>query len=213
MELDYSEKSINHAMIDFTKKAKNDGRRGPFYNGKQDWVFEKNNERLFYNAVWQAYLDANRTMRGIKGTDKERGAFINLARKIQMFFLDNEAPLSHEDWCRGFIDDLKKYNDFDARYGHAQKVVNMAFKYLYCCKNADKNRFEECHMPLDQYTLAWFFMESGKLYQEWSWLDPDKYYRIEDEIKNILHNDILGKELVIWNEFKYRIINLKEQHH
>lgn len=46
---------------------------------------------------------------------------------------------------------------YQATFGHAQKIVNMAFKYLYCCRGAEKYEntvFSHCHMPLDGYTIA-----------------------------------------------------------
>jgi hypothetical protein len=41
----------------------------------------------------------------------------------------------------------------------AQKIVNMAFKYLYCFDDANiyYNKFADCHMPLDRFTLKWFY--------------------------------------------------------
>ena len=167
---------------------------------------------LFINAVWQGYLDASRTFSGIIGTDKESGAFLNLAKSIQSYFERKDVKFNHDKWCTEFINDVKTYYDYDARYGQAQKVVNMAFKYLYCCNGAEayNTKFEECHMPLDQYTLAWLFSEGKPLYQEWSWFDRDTYKIVSDEIRSILKSDILGKELIIWDELKTRTINLKE---
>ena len=106
---------------------------------------------------------------------------------------------------------MKKFYKYDARYGQAQKVINMAFKYLYCCEGAEKynSKFADCHMPLDQFTLAWFFMEGNPLYQGWSWLDKTTYNSINEEVKKILKTCILDKELVIWNELKCKIIDLK----
>jgi hypothetical protein len=41
----------------------------------------------------------------------------------------------------------------------AQKIVNMAFKYLYCFDDANiyYKKFADCHMPLDRFTLKWFY--------------------------------------------------------
>ena len=67
-------------------------------------------------------------------------------------------------------------------------------------------------MPLDQFTLAWFFAEEGILYQEWSWFSEDLYKEVTEKIREIFKEDILGKELIIWNEYKHRIQNLKRKH-
>ncbi len=214
MKLEYSAKAKQRALSEFRYKRKDDGKRGPFYNKTQEWIFDKGNLELFINAVWQAYLDANRTFSGIKGTNKNEGAFLNLAKSIKKYFDLEEAEFSHDKWCKDFIRDIKKYNGYDARYGQAQKVVNMAFKYLYCCDGAEnyRDKFNKCHMPLDQFTLAWFFAEEGILYQEWSWFSAGKYKDVSEKIKKRLKDDILGKELIIWENYKHKIVNLREIH-
>ena len=211
----FTDESVRAAIYEFKNKKTGDGKRGPFYNGTVNWEFDVSNSILFQAAVWQGYLDASRTFTDIN-TDENRKAFNNLARKIQSYFQNDDSGFEHDSWCKSFIKDIKKYNNYpDVRYGQAQKVVNMAFKYLYCCEGAKyyKERFEPCHMPLDQYTLAWYFYEKGVLYQEWSWFDDARYKEVEDDIRKILNSDILGKELVIWQRFtdkdKPVVINLK----
>lgn len=45
-------------------------------------------------------------------------------------------------------------------YGQTQKIVNMAFKYLYCLfykyGKLKEGQFADCHMPLDSFSLEWF---------------------------------------------------------
>lgn len=47
------------------------------------------------------------------------------------------------------------------KYGQAQKIVNMAFKYMYCVWYGKKEykeyleKCEVCHMPLDSFSLEW----------------------------------------------------------
>lgn len=72
----------------------------------------------------------------------------------------------------------KKNSSLNVPYGKAQKIVNMAFKYMYCSMwclrtsvfGVDENlgtacisgckfkidKFEHCHMPLDSFILEWF---------------------------------------------------------
>ncbi len=55
------------------------------------------------------------------------------------------------------MNDMAQMLHYQATFGHAQKIVNMAFKYLYCCRGAEKYEntvFSHCHMPLDGYTIA-----------------------------------------------------------
>ena len=207
--------NVTAATIRFRNKSNEDGRpkKGPFFNGTQAWSFEKNDIELFKNAVWQGYLDASRTFHGIEGTDKNQGAFLKLAKSIQAYFNDDK-PFDHNSWCNSFIADIEKYNHYNARYGQAQKVVNMAFKYLYCCDNIDEQtriKFDPCHMPLDQYTLAWYFLQGRNLFLEWSYLNQEQYETISTDIRTILGNDTLRAELVIWEGMKPKIINLKSK--
>lgn len=64
----------------------------------------------------------------------------------------------HKEWCEEFRKGCKKAG-FNATVGKAQKVINMAFKYFYCCQDADehKHAFQYCHMPLDSLTLEWVY--------------------------------------------------------
>lgn len=158
MCFEINDETISANIIRFRSRLNEDGKqkKGPFFNGTQAWSFDKNDIVLFKSAVWQGYLDASRTFHGIEGTDKNQGAFLKLAKSIQAYFKDDK-PFDHKEWCKKFIADIEKHNHYKARYGQAQKVVNMAFKYLYCCDNIDeqtKAKFDPCHMPLDQYTLA-----------------------------------------------------------
>lgn len=118
--------------------------------------FDIYNENLFIEAVKLGYLDAARTFKGIK--DKGE-VFKELAKEIQNYFTSDNMNFenAHKKFCNIFIDGLYK-NEYEAKYGQAQKVVNMAFKYLYCCKGAEeyKGKFANCHMALDSYTLNWF---------------------------------------------------------
>jgi hypothetical protein len=90
----------------------------------------------------------------------------------------------------------------------------MAFKYLFCCDNIDEQiriKFDPCHMPLDQYTLAWYFQQGKDLFLEWSYLSQEQYETISTDIRTILGNDVLRAELVIWEVMKPKIINLKSK--
>lgn len=62
----------------------------------------------------------------------------------------------HEKICEDF---LKRFRLKDNKYGKAQKVINMTFKYIYCLEGAKEREdyFRFCHMPLDSITLEWFY--------------------------------------------------------
>ena len=211
MLIDFSKRNVEIARSEFKSHKKGDGKRGPFYASGEYPTFEKNDDLLFRNAVWQGYLDASRTFYKINTSN--RTAFANLAEKIQGFF-EGKEKFNHECWCSSFINDIKTNNEYECRYGQAQKVVNMTFKYLYCCDGIDVDKFADCHMPLDKYTLAWLFSEGGKFYTDWSYFDQEMYTEVQKEIRTKLkekcQNDVLAAELVIWKAVPDYIVDLKD---
>lgn len=204
--LDFSDEHIEDVKSKFRKEVK----RGPFYKDDAKWIFDINNVQLFRDAVWQGYLDACRTFRGIKLTTDNRDAFNNLASSIKEYFESKDATFMHSEWCNTFITEVNEVNGYHARYGQAQKVVNMAFKYLFCCDRdgAYDEKFSCCHMPLDDYTLLWLFFETGTWYRGWSWFDKNLYEDAQKKVKGIYNNNILEKELVIWDT--YSRANIKD---
>jgi len=209
-------KDYNEARKKFIHKRAGDGKRGPFYNGTQPWFFDVNDECLFINAVWQGYLDTSRTCIGIDTTKNGRKAFYNLAGKLKVYFETDEIidyDKLHSCWCKELIDDVKAYHSYLLRYGQAQKIINMAMKYLYCCEGSEKfyAKFLPCHMPLDRYTLVWFFLKKQVLYENWSYCSEETYKYIQKEMRILLGENILEHESVIWEEMQNRIIDLKNK--
>lgn len=111
-------------------------------------------------AVNWAYNDAKRTMHGITKDDREE-AEDAIVKEFKAYFT-NPAPCekkfkeSHKRLCNAWINSFEDGSSLGT-YGKAQKIVNMTFKYLYCCTNIDnfENHFKYCHMPLDSFTLEW----------------------------------------------------------
>lgn len=114
----------------------------------------------------------------------------------------------HEQCCKEF---QTKYNKalegkyHKIKYGKAQKIVNMTFKYLFCYVDADSytGHFQYCHMPLDSFTLTWYRREAKKClkqkvelwYQDnknrvdnltWSDMEGGEYIKIQEDISKIL---------------------------
>ena len=96
-----------------------------------------------------------------------------------------EYNAEHEKLCNGFLamlnSQLKDAGASQQLFGKAQKVVNMSLKYLYCfCDHQDYMKlFTFAHMPLDTYTLNWYYSNSSKDWEEkhtWSNLSADEYY-------------------------------------
>lgn len=122
------------------------------------------------DALYQGYLDACRTFRGqekinrIKKENKkpvktDDNKLWSIAVDIYRYLCDgnvDEFDEQHHKWCKCFME----YQGM--KYGQAQKIVNMAFKYMYCIwygKEEYKEYLEKCepccHMPLDSFSLEW----------------------------------------------------------
>ena len=115
-------------------------------------------------AVSLAYNDAKRTMSGIKEADRDN-ALKDIETALWKYFkekpvqnLAHDFDKEHDNLCKIWCNSFENIDKEIGTYGKAQKIVNMSFKYLFCCKDADdyKEYFKFCHMPLDSYTLEWF---------------------------------------------------------
>lgn len=154
-----------------------------------------------------------------------------------LFRYFNEECVKFNDCYNSSIEEAMKILD-NYSYGIAQKFVNMSFKYLYCFDDADEfiGGFEECHMPLDKYTLNWVKTLGNKDINEamkkinfaWTNIDKDLYNKIQEFIENTLKNDYkykvistnfkmditlpknkLQAEFIIWNQEKINEITMK----
>ena len=160
--------------IDRFKKAIN---KDPLHSSKWD-DFKKG----YDDAVYQAYLDAARTFKGIKDVLENAGVkdaytFLKTSEIHELLssYFENEAPSdedtfdnTHQTLCENVIKHFKKIN-YDIEYGKAQKIVNMSFKYLYCFDDAPEEYFKYCHLPLDSFTLEWIYrnvLSDHKKYQK-----------------------------------------------
>ncbi|MCR4616798.1 MAG: hypothetical protein K5669_01285 [Lachnospiraceae bacterium] len=117
------------------------------------------------NAVNLAYKDAQRRMKNID-SKKRDNAKAGVIQVINEYF-ENKAPSDQEKydgyhasicnaWCNAFEQNGRLAEQ--GNYGKAQKIVNMAFKYLYCYysnRGEKTDFFKYCHYTLDSYTLRW----------------------------------------------------------
>lgn len=160
-------------------------------------------EDVYIDALYQGYLDACRTIswnskaneKGKKLLEEKkewddkkgkstkenpmRKPLKTVAGELQKYFTEeeNKEPFNkkHSEWCEKLIKDYSSYLDEELTYGQAQKIINMAFKYLYCIFDAKekleekKERFKYCHMPLDKFSLEWvkrYFFSTNNEYWE-----------------------------------------------
>jgi len=161
---------------------------------------------IYDRAVYQAYLDMCRTVSGVSKNDTKRKTSViaarnSIASRLNSFFEEDiannpsetcfDCKICFDCWHKETMDEAKTLAEF-LTYGQVQKIINMAFKYLYCCKDIrDKksDHFVHCHMALDNYTLAWFERTCKGVFEkrvgskyrhdDWSKItDPNKYFDI-----------------------------------
>lgn len=134
-------------------------------------IYVTNPQDILKYAVNKAYIDMQpRTIKGhnISLTEPLRK---KLADRFCDYFKD-PAPSTesdfdkiHSKFCGDFLTELNKiFTSAPQEFGKAQKVINMAFKYLYCFDDAPlyPDHFKHCHMPIDSYTLNWCFDNFAK---------------------------------------------------
>ena len=169
-------------------------------------------EDIFELVVEQVWLDMCRTLTNNKNKSvaKQRvEAKQLLAERLKYYF--DKSPKKKENAFDGWYFEVNSdvCNCGNLKIGQAQKLINMAFKYLYCCKEFRENKHDHfvfSHMPLDGYILKWYKREVDKEYdgQAWSKInDVSKYLSIEQNIRNYFMDEIvLEKEFSLWMEEK-----------
>ncbi|MGN1143457.1 MAG: hypothetical protein ACI4SU_02750, partial [Anaerovoracaceae bacterium] len=134
-------------------------------HGKEEAQHTKIQETAIREAVLQAYNDAKRTMHGIDSARREKAKNNIIKEMVDYFSMEKSGPPEnaesfdkiHQSICLAWT---KEFSGSSlGTYGKAQKIINMAFKYLYCYAYVDESLkvyFRFCHMPLDSFTLEWF---------------------------------------------------------
>lgn len=164
---------------------------------------------LYQYAVYQAWLDMCRTVPGAGNKKKQQcqDAREKAASILQEYFLGEpkESENDFDGWLRYALDEVSKQAKLTI--GQSQKIINMAFKYLYCCEDIRgkyNKHFAYCHMPLDSYTLNWY--SGDKKYQGTPWSKINaicEYFDIQNRIRDRLcHGNVLLEEFSIWLEEK-----------
>ena len=130
-------------------------------------------------SVALSYRDIQRALHNIANFEKEKQSAIErLEKTLQNYFT---APpvgeLVFNKWHKSTCDEImasfseyKRGNKSGFTYGCAQKLINLAFKYIYCFdliqKQYDKysDYFRFCHIALDNGILKWLEMPQGVTY-------------------------------------------------
>lgn len=187
----------------------------------------ENEDAVFQYVIEKAYNDMQ--PRTITGHGKIPNLKSEACEKVKSLFEEKvcgkQVPSDqatfddiHKKICIGF---LRAYNDRlsdnKQKYGKAQKIVNMTFKYLFCLNKIaplaiDENWFEFCHMPLDSYTLNWYKETIDKKSKfTWSNLDDKKYYEIRGKIEQMKEKGGMLKKYKVDNELKAEFIIWQEE--
>ena len=161
-----------------------------------DRVFA-NKERTVPAALDNAYADMSRRQNGhtpeLKDTciDYLVGVF-----STPLHISDFDAW--HKTLALELIDRWNREVAGFGTVGKAQKVINMAFKYLACISHDYDTHLPYCHMTLDSYTLDWYEAavkpwakarkrEVGRKVSAWSKIESyDEYLLIQQNIRDYL---------------------------
>ena len=146
-------------------------------------------EKSFFAALEKAYADMSRRATGHNSQMKTDALTWIIDNEIFKRALDCKCQDDFDAWHKETCIKLKEIHKGFGRIGRAQKVINMAFKYLSCVDNTYNHILPFCHMALDGYTLNWY-KDIGGQWVEWSKIDNyDEYFKIQMKIRNHLKNN------------------------
>lgn len=175
---------------------------------------------VLYRKRDKNYSD-KRSLRGNNAAILKLDALLgDLAKKIHNYFnmpgnvANNQFNFDnfHHDICHRFLDELNVIramvglkNRDRARYGNAQKMINILFKYLSCFDDYRnyEDLFSYCHMPIDGYIVRALNANEIKASQlQWNRLTYTQYINLQTDIRKNLPRDpnmtILEAEFILW---------------
>ena len=160
---------------------------------KRENIKSQSGDDIIRHAVELGYADMSKHAAGHKPEIKDK-CVVFLTSKIQKY-VESESKQNFDEWHKGTCKDLKKEMTragFTGTIGRAQKVINMAFKYLSLLdkKNEYNLPTDELHMALDSYTLNWYHSIPDRHYKidAWSKLDDyNTYIIIQGDIKTYIN--------------------------
>lgn len=213
-------KEIEKSVNEFKKTITKDPFKQYLDKNMAENLEDKDKQILFCaDALYQGYLDACRTFQrqekinkikveNEKPVETENNKLWSIADDIYKYLCDgniDEFDEQHHNWCKCFME----YQGM--KYGQAQKIVNMAFKYMYCIwygKEEYKEYLEKCepcHMPLDSFSLEWIYralIKNNEKIQEYKYTD-NKQPLLGDGVftknKKCIKKDAIGS----WSSLEY----------
>ena len=116
----------------------------------------KNKAENTRNAIEMAYADMSRRQAGHTSEMKD----VCIKWLEEEIFTDSlqitDFNAWHKETCEALISKMNSVTLGFGTVGKAQKVINMAFKYLSCITHKFDALLEYFHMTLDGYTLEWY---------------------------------------------------------
>ena len=156
-------------------------------------------ERTVPAALDNAYADMSRRQNG-HGPELK-----NVCIDMLVEVFSDPAQIAGQDydtWHRKLSEELiQRWNSVEKGFGtigKAQKVINMAWKYLSCISTDYDEVLPFCHMTLDSYTLDWYEevvkpwakaqdRQVGRKVSAWSKIESyDEYLLIQHNIRDYL---------------------------
>lgn len=186
-------------------------------------------------AVERAYIAMQpRTFEKINpnakiNTTAKKAVLKDLAAKFVDYF-KAPAPATqadfdkwHKDTCDWFLDEFNRkvmrYSGYkDICYGKAQKIVNVAFKFLYLFCDivpANPSHFAFCHFIIDRYTLIWYRdvvckkLGIPSFSNPWRDMEYPEYIEIQKNIRTYLFaqskypKEPFLAEFEIWSQYAF----------
>ena len=169
---------IEKEVTEFVKTINRGPLKEYFPKKKEDIDWDK--DKIYVEALYQGYLDACRTFEWSEKVkkdypnEKEKRGYIEgefklgIACKIREYLNNSKAcsfDVFHGELCENLKECFRE-KETNITYGQAQKIINMAFKYLYCLYykygELKEEQFADCHMPLDSFSLEWFKRKFGE---------------------------------------------------
>lgn len=182
---------IEKEVTEFVKTINRGPLKEYFPKKKEDIDWDK--DKIYVEALYQGYLDACRTFEWSEKVkkdypnEKEKRGYIEgqfksgIACKIREYLNNSKAysfDVFHGELCENLKECFRE-KETNITYGQAQKIINMAFKYLYCLYykygELKEEQFADCHMPLDSFSLEWF--------KRWISANAKEYWKEEGNFK------------------------------
>lgn len=170
-----------------------------FYFGTKVATADVTSEQAVIGASRRAYVDLQRTLRGM-GTHPDRDSLKQKTHESIMTFVDDLASIdsqeefdrAHREWCEKTVAEFKRHihptrAGFEFHYGQAQKWLNMALKYLAVLDHPDVQRvYPYLHVPVDLYVYNEAAREGVGRLSAWSTLGPERYIAYQESLREMV---------------------------